>query len=97
MSKSKFSQFGRTRGDKNQIFCTLAMTGMISSTGKIGPVGAISEKVMAAFKAGLTNVIIPETNRTDFELLPSRIKDNLKIHYAKTYEDIYKLAFESHL
>ena len=75
----------------------LAMTGMISSTGKIGSVGAISEKVSAAFKAGLTNVIIPEANKTDFELLPSRIKDNLKIHYAKTYKDIYKLAFESHL
>ena len=58
---------------------------------------AISEKIMAAFKAGLTNVIIPEENKTEFELLPSKIKDTLKIHYAKTYEDIYKLAFESHL
>ena len=73
------------------------MTGQISSKGKIGRVGGIDHKVTAAVEAGLENVIIPKDNQKDFEALPPKIKDNVTVHYAETFEDIYKIAFESDL
>ena len=75
----------------------LAMTGEISLKGKIGRVGGIDQKVTAAVEAGLKNVIIPKGNQKDFEALPPKIKDNVTVHYAETFEDIYKIAFESDL
>ena len=75
----------------------LAMTGQISIKGKIGYGGGIDQKVTAAVEAGLENVIIPKHNRKDFEALPPKIKGNVTVHYAETFEDIYKIAFESDL
>ena len=73
------------------------MTGEISIKGKIGGVGGIDLKVTAAVEAGLEIVIIPKGNQKDFEALPTKIKDNVTVYYAETYEDIYKIAFESDL
>ena len=72
----------------------LAMTGQISSQGKIGPVGYIDKKITAAIKAGLKTVIIPKGNKKDFQALPTRIKKNVTVYYAKTFEDISQIIFE---
>ena len=73
------------------------MTGKISTQGKIGRVGGIDKKVTAAVEAGLENVIIPKENQKDFEALPDEIKDKITFYFVETYEEIYRIAFESDL
>ena len=72
-----------------------AMTGEISLRGKILAVGGIKEKVIAAKRAGVDTVILPADNRKDFEDLPAMIKNDISVHYAETYQDVYNIAFES--
>ena len=72
-----------------------AMTGEISLRGKILAVGGIKEKVIAAKRAGVDTVILPADNRKDFDDLPAMIKNDISVHYAETYQDVYNIAFES--
>ena len=60
----------------------LAMTGEVSLTGKVLAVGGIKEKVMAARRAGIKTIILPEDCRRDFEELPEYLKLDLEIKYA---------------
>ena len=71
----------------------LAMTGEISLRGKILPVGGIKEKVIAAKRAGVDTVILPSENRKDYDDLPQLVKDDVNVHFADTYQDVYKIAF----
>lgn len=71
----------------------IAMTGEISLTGKILPVGGIKEKIIAAKRAGVNAVILPAENKKDVEDLPDFIKDNVEIHYAEKYEDVFQIIF----
>jgi len=71
----------------------LAMTGEISLTGKVLPVGGIKEKTMAAKRAGVTCLVFPEANRRDFEELPDYLKENLEVHFADDYSMVYDIAF----
>jgi ATP-dependent Lon protease len=70
----------------------LAMTGELTLTGQVLPIGGVKEKVIAARRAGFTNLIFPEANRKDFDELPSYLKRGLKVQYARHYEDVYKAA-----
>ncbi|XP_073960462.1 lon protease homolog, mitochondrial isoform X2 [Choristoneura fumiferana] len=72
----------------------LAMTGEISLTGKVLPVGGIKEKIIAAKRVGVNCVILPEENRRDFEDLPSFIKEDIDIHFVNDYEDVFRIAFD---
>ena len=76
------------------IYQNLAMTGQISSKGEIGRIGGVEQKVGAVVEAGLKEVIIPKENREDFENLPQKIKENVIVHYAETFQDIFEIAFE---
>ncbi len=71
----------------------LAMTGELSLTGQVLPVGGIREKVIAARRVGLKTIILPNDNRHDFDELPSYLKEGLSVHFAKHFEDVVKLAF----
>lgn len=72
----------------------LAMTGELSLTGQVLPVGGIREKVIAARRLGIKELILPEDNRTDFEELPSYLKKGITINFAQHYDDVAKLVFE---
>ncbi|GKY97633.1 hypothetical protein MPSEU_000721700 [Mayamaea pseudoterrestris] len=74
--------------------CDLAMTGEVSLTGKVLPVGGIKEKIMGARRAGITCVILPESNRRDFEEVADYLKEGLEVHYAENYDAVYKVAFQ---
>jgi ATP-dependent Lon protease len=69
-----------------------AMTGELTLTGKVLPVGGIREKVIAAIRARISDIILPEANRGDFEELPEYLRSALKVHYAARYGDVYKLV-----
>lgn len=71
----------------------VAMTGEISLTGRVLPVGGIKEKIIAAKRDGMARVILPEENRRDYEDLPNFIREDMNIHFANTYDDVYKVAF----
>jgi len=71
----------------------LAMTGELSLRGKVLPVGGIKEKVIAAKRAGVTTVILPKDNRKDFDDLPQLVKDDVTVHFAEDYKDVYNWAF----
>lgn len=71
----------------------MAMTGELSLTGQALPVGGIREKVIAARRAGIKFIVLPEGNRKDFEELPDYLKENMEVHFAKHYDDVAKLAF----
>ena len=71
----------------------LAMTGELTLTGQVFPVGGIREKVIAARRAGIRELILPEENRGDFEDVPPHIRKGLKVHFACTFEDLVPLLF----
>ncbi|KAH9634612.1 hypothetical protein HF086_009264 [Spodoptera exigua] len=72
----------------------LAMTGEISLTGRVLPVGGIKEKIIAAKRAGVSCVILPEENRRDFDDLPSFIREKVDIHFVNDFDEVLKIAFD---
>ncbi len=70
----------------------LAMTGEITLRGKVTAVGGIREKVIAALRAGITDVILPDENRKDTAELPDEVKKHLKFHFVKRFEEVADLA-----
>jgi ATP-dependent Lon protease len=56
-------------------------------------VGGIREKVIAAKRAGIKELILPETCRRDFEELPAHIRKGLKVHFAQQYQDVFDVVF----
>jgi ATP-dependent Lon protease len=71
----------------------LAMTGELTLTGQVFPVGGIREKVIAARRAGIRELILPDDNRSDFEEVPEHIRKGVKVHFACTYDDVMPLLF----
>lgn len=78
---------------KRPVRQNVAMTGEVSLTGKILPVGGIKEKTIAARRAGVTCIILPEENKKDFSDLPDYISEGLEVHFVKHYNQIYPIAF----
>lgn len=71
----------------------LAMTGELTLTGKVLKIGGVKEKVIAAKRSGVEDIILPADNKRDFDELPDFIKQGVNIHFADMYDDVYKLAF----
>jgi len=69
----------------------LAMTGELTLTGKVLPVGGIKEKVISAKRNNINELILPEANRGDVESLPDHIRDGLTIHFASNYDQVAKV------
>jgi len=70
----------------------LAMTGEITLRGKVLPVGGIKEKILAAKRAGITDIVISSENRKDIEDIAQRYIDGLTFHYVETVSEVIKLA-----
>ena len=66
----------------------IAMTGEITLRGKVLPVGGIKEKILAAKRAGITDIILSEDNRRDVEDISERYVKDLEFHYVKTVMDV---------
>jgi len=72
----------------------VAMTGEISLRGLVLPVGGIKEKVLAAKRAGLSCVLLPELNRKDIEEIPATARETLRFEFLKTVDEALSLALE---
>lgn len=71
----------------------LAMTGELTLTGNVFPVGGIREKAIAARRVGIMELILPAANKGDFDELPPHIRKGIKVHFAKHYTDVEKIVF----
>lgn len=71
----------------------LGMTGELTLTGRVLPIGGAKEKTIAARRAGLKTLIFPEGNRKDFEELADYLKEGLTVHFARDFDDVYRVAF----
>ena len=78
---------------KRRISPLLAMTGEITLSGNVLPVGGIKEKVLAAKRAGVTQVILPAENKMNVEedLTPEQL-DHLAVHYVKTIDEALRVS-----
>jgi ATP-dependent Lon protease len=73
---------------------TVGMTGEITLQGKVLPIGGVKQKVLAAHRAGLTEVILPKRNGPDLDDVPARVREAITVHLADTYLDVLRAAFE---
>jgi ATP-dependent Lon protease len=74
------------------IYKSLAMTGEITITGKVLPIGGLKEKLLAAKRHGITKVIIPKKNEKDLVSLPKYVKSSLEIVSVEKFEEVAELA-----
>ncbi len=72
---------------------TVGMTGEITLQGAVLPIGGVKQKVLAAHRAGLTEVILPKRNEADLEDVPEAVRDVMTFHLAATYADVLAAAF----
>lgn len=72
----------------------VAMTGELTLTGQVLPIGGVREKVIAARRQKINELILPEANRGDFAELPDYLKEGLNVHFAKRFADVARLLFD---
>ncbi len=75
----------------------VAMTGEITLRGKVLPIGGVKEKLMAAHRAGIENIILPRDNQKDLADLPSNIQDALNINLVEHMDEVLEVALERKL
>jgi ATP-dependent Lon protease len=72
----------------------VAMTGEITLRGNVLPVGGIKEKLLAAHRAGIKEVLVPARNERDLEDIPKDIRDQMKIHLVKRIDEVLPIVLE---
>ena len=70
----------------------VAMSGEVTLHGKVLPIGGVKEKVLAAHRAGVSHVILPEENRHDAEDLPDDVRDAIELHFADQVSEVLEVA-----
>ncbi len=73
----------------------LAMTGELTLTGKVLPIGGVKEKTIAARRVGVTDIILPIDNKRDYEEIPEYIRKGLNVHYVDYFDDVLEVAYPS--
>jgi len=80
--------------NQKKIRSSLAMTGELSLVGKVLPVGGIKEKVLAAKRAGIKEIILPFENQKDLKEVPERHRKGIKFYSVKHFADVLKIAYK---
>jgi ATP-dependent Lon protease len=73
------------------------MTGEITLRGKVLPIGGLKEKLLAAHRAGLFEVILPRDNEKDLAEVPENLRSAMKMHFVDTMDQVLQIALESAL
>ena len=71
----------------------IAMTGELTLTGKVLPIGGVREKVIAARRAKVMELVLPAENRRDFDEMPDYLKEDMVVHFAARYQDVADAVF----
>lgn len=72
----------------------LGMTGELTLTGKVLPIGGLKEKLIAARRSNLNVLIFPKENLRDYDELPEYLKKGLEVHFVTNYDEVFKIAFQ---
>ena len=72
----------------------VGMTGEVTLTGRVLPIGGVKQKLLAAHRAGLTEVIMPTRNEPDLDDLPAEVREQLTIHTVSDVADVLAIALE---
>jgi ATP-dependent Lon protease len=75
----------------------IAMTGEITLRGKVLPIGGLKEKLLAAHRAGIFEVIMPKENEKDLSEVPENLKSAMKLHFVDNMDEVLKIALEGPL
>ena len=75
----------------------IAMTGEVTLTGQVLPIGGLKEKLLAAHRAGIPKVIIPEDNKKDLTEIPKKVLDDIEITAVKNVDEVIKIALTKEL
>jgi ATP-dependent Lon protease len=81
---------------ERQVQYDLAMTGEITLRGMILPVGGIKEKVLAAKRAGIHTIILPNMNKKDLEEIPEAVRKTLNFHFVREMKEVTEIALNHH-
>jgi ATP-dependent Lon protease len=73
---------------------TVGMTGEINLQGQVLPIGGLKQKILAAHRMGLTEVVLPKRNENDLDDVPDNVKADMTFHIASTYAEVAAAAFE---
>jgi len=77
--------------------CDVAMTGEITLRGKVLPIGGLKEKLLAAHRSGITEVIVPKENEKDLPDIPEVVLKELKLHFVESMDEVLKIALEQEI
>jgi len=75
----------------------IAMTGEVTVTGQVLPIGGLKEKLLAAHRAGIKHVIIPKDNEKDLVDIPKKVEEDIKITAVETVDEVLKIALKNEL
>jgi ATP-dependent Lon protease len=73
----------------------VAMTGEITLRGRVLPIGGLKEKILAAHRAGIKRVIVPERNRADLDEVPKEVQDAIEFCFVQKMDQVLDFALES--
>ena len=73
------------------------MTGEITLSGKVTPIGGVREKVIAALRAGIRDVVMPADNEKDLEDVPPEVRGQISFHFVRTIDEVLKIALPKHV
>jgi ATP-dependent Lon protease len=71
---------------------TVGMTGEVTLQGRVLPIGGVKQKLLAAHRAGLTDVVIPFDNEPDLDDVPEQVRDDLHVHPVKDVREALAIA-----
>ena len=72
----------------------LAMTGEVTLTGKVLPVGGVRQKVLAAFRAGIREVVLPHKNSKDLDEVPQEVQSRMRFHFVECVDEVLPVALD---
>ncbi|MEA1049122.1 endopeptidase La [Lamprobacter modestohalophilus] len=78
---------------RNKPVRRIAMTGELTLTGEVFPIGGVREKLIAARRAGFKEILLPEDNHGEFDEVPEHVKKGFKVHFVSRFEDVAALLF----
>jgi len=73
----------------------LAMTGEVTLSGRVLPIGGVKQKVLAAHRAGITEVILPARNEADLDDVPEKVRDEMTFHLVDQVDKVFEIALEA--
>jgi ATP-dependent Lon protease len=80
---------------KRRVKSQVAMTGEISLRGRVLRIGGVKEKVLAAARFGIKEVLLPEQNKLDWQEVPEEVRNKLRVHFIRQISELLPLALHS--